>query len=363
MFERLRVAFRDTALGPAIVIWGFGYLLLDAIAVLLGRAAPGVTLVVAIPMFALGVGQTLALCRLHNGLGSRPAWLHWPLLVIALLAATTVQALFDLYWTRMLASTLLWSWQEWALTITLPRFLTAAFGYVWTFCLSLTLLTAVQSRTRAQQNAVRAATAEAAAANAVAAALRLQLNPHFLFNTLNSIASLVTIDRKHDAERMIDRLCEFLRASLSSNPIEDVPLAHEIDTVEAYLEIETARFGERLEIEVDIAPGTEAAKVPNFILQPLVENAIKHGVSALRGPATLSIVSARAGGDLLLTVVNLSPEAAASGGESSRPADSTGVGLANTRQRLANRYGGKASLETGPVPHGYRAAIRLPFAV
>jgi LytS/YehU family sensor histidine kinase len=284
------------------------------------------------------------------------------MLVLALIAATIVQALFDLYWMRLLALTFIYQWQDWALAMPLSRLLTACFVYLWTFCLALTLLGAEQARLKARENAVRAATAEAAAANAMATALRLQLNPHFLFNTLNSISSLVTVDRKEEAERMIDRLADFLRASLSANPIEDVALAHEIDTIEAYLEIEAARFGERLEIDFDIGAGTEAAKVPNFILQPLVENAIKHGVSAVRGAATLTIASGRVGSDLVLSVVNGASDPSTVG-ESSRPQGGTGVGLVNCRQRLANRYGANALLETGPVPGGYRAEIRLPFMV
>lgn len=357
MIGRLRAGFRDTPLGPAVVIWSFGYLLLDAIAFLIGRAAPGITLLASLPMFALGVGQTIALNHLKTSPRIRSGWLGWPVLIVAVLAATAVQTLFDIYWMRMLAETLFPRWQEWALTIDPQRLLTVGFGYAWTFCLALTLLGAMRV---AQENAARAASAEVEAANAVAAALRLQLNPHFLFNTLNSISGLVTLDRKQEAESMIDRLADFLRASLNANPIEDVSLAHELDTIDAYLHIEAARFGDRLEIEIDLAPGTEAAKVPNFILQPLVENAIKHGVSALQGTALLYISAAREGDGLVLSVVNSSPE---SNGESSRPVRSTGVGLTNSRQRLANRYGNKASLETGPVGDRYRATIRMPFIV
>jgi hypothetical protein len=357
VIQRLRTGFRDTPLGPTVVIWSFGYLLLDAIAFLIGRAAPGVTLLASLPMFALGIGQTLALNHLRNRPQLASAWVRWPVLIVAVIAATVVQTLFDVYWMRLLAKSLFPHWQDWALDLELPRLLTVAFGYVWTFCLALTLLAAMRSARKAQASATRAATAEAEAANAVSAALRLQLNPHFLFNTLNSIAGLVTLDRKQEAENMIERLADFLRASLNANPIEDVPLSQEIDTIDAYLHIEAVRFGDRLEIEIDLAPETEQAKVPNFILQPLVENAIKHGVSALQGTALLYIASVREADMLVLTVVNSSPE---SNGESSRLAG-TGVGLANSRQRLANRYGARASLETGPVGDRYRATIRMPF--
>ena len=208
---------------------------------------------------------------------------------------------------------------------------------------------------RAEQAEAEAARAEADAARAEAAALRLQLNPHFLFNTLNSISSLVALDRKEEAEQMIQSLGEFLRASLHADPMADVTLSEEIETIDAYLEIESARFGERLAIEIDIAPGASEAPVPNFILQPLVENAIKHGVAAVKGPATLTVSAREADGALVLAVVNTrDPDGAAD------DRSGTGIGLANIRQRLAIRYAGRAALESGPIADGWRAEIRLP---
>ena len=208
---------------------------------------------------------------------------------------------------------------------------------------------------RAEQAEAEAARAEAEAARAEAAALRLQLNPHFLFNTLNSISSLVTLGRQDQAETMIQSLGEFLRASLHADPMADVSLAEEIETVDAYLAIESVRFGDRLAIEMAVAPGLSEAPVPNFILQPLVENAIKHGVAAARGPASLTVSATEAADGLVLAVVN-TREAGSEAGKTA----GTGIGLANIRQRLAIRYGPRARLETGPVDNGWRAEIRLP---
>jgi LytS/YehU family sensor histidine kinase len=161
---------------------------------------------------------------------------------------------------------------------------------------------------------------------------------------------------------MIDRLADFLRASLEADPMADVPLARELDTIDAYLGIEAARFGERLEIDIAVDERTMGALVPNFILQPLVENAIKHGVAAQRGPATLRISAEAGAGELVLSVVNKSgePEAAAEASAEAQPRRK-GIGLTNIRQRLAMNYGHKASLETTPLPDGYVATIRLPF--
>jgi len=362
VLKQLRHRLGRTALGPIVVLWGFGYALVDIVAFLLGRSAPGSNLVSSMPMFALGVGQTLMLDWLRQTVLPRRGLLRWALLGIAVATATTIQGLFDLYWLRFLSIALFPQWQEWALVIDIQRLFTVLLLYLWTFCLALTLLWAARANARFEASAARAASAEAAAAKAESAALRLQLNPHFLFNTLNSISSLVYLDRKSEAEEMIDRLCEFLRASLSADPMADVPLAQEIDSIDAYLGIESARFGDRLDIAIDVAAGAADVQVPNFILQPLVENAIKHGVARAKGPATLEVTAAREGDSIRLCVFNgpaVDPSAADL--EDGHARRSTGIGLANIRQRLANRYGDAASLETEAGPDGYRAVIRLPF--
>ena len=361
MIDRIRSGFRNTALGPAVVIWGFGYLLVDILAFVMGRAPLGLTLTASIPMFALGVGQTLALDQLRTNLQPHTPAVRLMVLVPAMLAATVVQSLFDLYWIRWMSIMLFPRWQEWALDVTLQRLSTVGIVYLWSFCLALTLLWAMRIRGAAEATAARAASAEAAAARAEAsqhqaeaslhraeaAALRLQLNPHFLFNTLNSISSLVVLDRGEEAEQMIESLCEFLRASLNTDPMADVPLSQEIDSIDAYLNIEAARFGERLEIDISVDPDTTEVQVPNFILQPLVENAIKHGVAAIRGRASLSVATERDGNALMLSVTNTCEmndnQEAWSEGASARPR--TGIGLGNIRQRLESCYGDGARLE------------------
>ena len=363
MLEWISAKLWRTALGPAIVIWLFSYVLFDIVAFLVNRSAPGMSLLASIPMFVLGVCQTEALDMLRGRL-ERLTWaVRLSLLLGAALVATSIQSLFDLYWTRYLALTWFPTWQSWALQISSQRLLTSLILYLWTFCLALTLLWAARASRSAEASTARAAEAQAAAAKAQSAALRLQLNPHFLFNTMNSISSLVALDRKHEAEEMIERLCEFLRASLNADPMEDVPLAQEIDTIDAYLSIEATRFGERLNIAIDIAPEAINAQVPNFILQPLVENAIKHGVSRVKGQANLLIGAARQGEELVLTVENsAAAEPDGPTGEEALPTRSgTGIGLSNCQQRLANRYGQSARLVSGATPSGYQAVIRMPF--
>jgi len=320
-------------------------------------------------MFLLGVGQTIAIDRLRIFLQPRRAATRWAAILLSTGAATTLQTLFDLHWIRLIALTFLPEWQAWALLITPQRMFTVGIIYLWTYCLALTIVWASRIRGDMEASAARAATAEAAAARAEAslhraeaAALRLQLNPHFLFNSLNSISSLVLVDRKEEAEEMIERLCDFLRASLNADPMADVPLAQEIDSIDAYLGVEAVRFGGRLKIEMDIQPGTAEAQVPNFILQPLVENAIKHGVAAARGLARLKVSAAREGETLVLGVLNSAPS------EDDDALDHRldrrqGIGLLNIRQRLDACYGDRARLDTRRTANGYQAVIRLPFAL
>ena len=151
----------------------------------------------------------------------------------------------------------------------------------------------------------RAAQAEAAARAAQVRALRYQVNPHFLFNTLNSLSSLVMTGRAEQAEEMLLALSTFFRTSLSLDPSADVTLAEEIDLQRLYLEIEKVRFPSRLRVEIDIPEELESARLPALILQPLVENAIKYGVSPTTETVTLRIEARSLGdGRFSITVTN-----------------------------------------------------------
>ena len=356
----------DRALRPVLVIWGFGYLLVDITVTAMGRMPPGVSTIASIPLFILAVAWTLLLERLRQALrGRRPA-LAWLTLGTGVVGATAIHSLFDLYYFKWLSIALVPDWQRWAIDVTPERIFTVGLLYLWTFCLALTLLWAAGIGSAAERARLQASLLEAGKQRAEAAALRLQLNPHFLFNTLNSISSLVTLDRKQEAETMMEQLADFLRASLETDPMADVPLARELDTIDAYLGIETARFGERLEIEMHVAEGVSDAMVPNFILQPLVENAIKHGVARQRGPASIRISAEAGAGELVLSVINESGGDANSEtgrGEGEPRRESTGIGLANIRQRLAIDYGDRGRLETRELANGYSAVIRLPLTL
>jgi two-component sensor histidine kinase len=164
--------------------------------------------------------------------------------------------------------------------------------------------------------------------------LKMQLQPHFLFNTLNAISSLMHQDVEL-ADQMLARLGQLLRATLESAGTQEVAFKHELEFVELYLEIEQARFGPRLEVHIDAEPETMDACVPNLILQPLVENAIRHGISPRAGTGHIEIRAQRLNGSLQVQVLDDGP-----GLRTDPPAYSReGVGLSNTRERLRQLYG------------------------
>ena len=208
----------------------------------------------------------------------------------------------------------------------------------------------------------RAALAEAAARAAQVRALRYQVNPHFLFNTLNSLSSLVMTGRNEQAEEMLLKLSTFFRTSLSVDPSADVTLAEEIELQRLYLDIEKVRFPSRLRVEIDIPKEVESARLPALVLQPLVENAIKYGVSPTRDKVTLRI-EARPLGDGRMEIIVTN-----TGSPNAKPArdrdkiESTGVGIANVVQRLSARFGTHAKCEFGPLSNGgYQVHIIMPL--
>ncbi|HUX68331.1 MAG TPA: histidine kinase [Terriglobales bacterium] len=189
-------------------------------------------------------------------------------------------------------------------------------------------------------------------ARAELANLRLQLQPHFLFNTLNTISAAMYEDVER-ADAMLARLGELLRHSLAeAPPAEEVPLARELETSRLYLEIMQARFEGRLRVRYAIAAGTEAALVPPFLLQPLLENALRHGGGEAGGEIALA---ARREGDALVL------EVADGGGGGAAPAG-LGLGLGHTAQRLQRLYGDRHQFQAGARPEGgFAVRLRLPF--
>ena len=208
------------------------------------------------------------------------------------------------------------------------------------------------ARTRAAER--RGERFRSAAEAAELRSLRYQVNPHFLFNTLNSLSALVMTGKDDRAEQMIQSLSRFYRHSLADHPTGDVGLEDEIDLQEHYLEIEAARFPKRLQTNIDIPQHLAQLKVPGLILQPLVENSVKYGVSASNRPVTISITAQEEGDQLVLRVADDGP------GLPSGHAGGFGIGLANVRDRLQARFGADAKVVSGPTADGYQTELRLP---
>jgi hypothetical protein len=209
----------------------------------------------------------------------------------------------------------------------------------------------------------RAAVLQREAQDAQLRALRYQINPHFLFNTLNSLSSLVLSQRTDTAERMIMNLSTFFRTTLSADPTADVSLEEEIKLQRLYLDIEQIRFPDRLKVEVDVPEPLLSARVPVLLLQPVVENAVKYGVARSRAPVTVRVSAYEEAGRLHIKVKDdgEAPAEAPDAGEDGASA-STGVGMRNVCDRLVARYGVQAGCFHGPDPEGgYTVHVVLPI--
>ncbi len=189
--------------------------------------------------------------------------------------------------------------------------------------------------------------------------LRYQLNPHFLFNTLNAISTLVLERDTELANRMVTRLSKFLRFSLDNDPMQKITLDEELEAIGLYLGIEKVRFEERLRLEEDIEPEARQALIPSLLLQPLVENAVKYGIARSEEGGTLRIAARVFAGDLLLELSDDGPGVELVDGQLP---GADGVGLRNTRERLRELYGARQSVRLSrTVPHGLTVSIRIPF--
>lgn len=184
--------------------------------------------------------------------------------------------------------------------------------------------------------------------------LRAQLNPHFLFNAMNSVSCLLHRDPA-GADKMLSRVANLLRISLARDDSREVGLLEEVELAEEYLEIQRIRFGSRLKLDIDIADEALEARVPNMLLQPLVENACVHGVARTRGECRLEIKARPEGSELLITIYNDGPPV--------RPdwKTNSGIGLRNTIERLSLLYGEKSRLELANFQAGVRLSVRIPL--
>jgi sensor histidine kinase YesM len=227
----------------------------------------------------------------------------------------------------------------------------------WTYAMVAVVTTLVDYHDALRERTVRAARLEAQLALAQFQALRAQLHPHFLFNALNAISALIHKDPAR-ADRMLARLSELLRLAIETAGSPEVRLIDEVEFVKRYLEIERMRFGDRLDVRVDLPVETYDALVPNMLLQPLVENAVRHGVAPHPGPGRVQIRAERRGAHLDIVVSDT--------GKGIAPAPpnekGSGVGLRTTRERLEKLYGSQQELALVNVPGGgFETRVVLPF--
>ena len=253
--------------------------------------------------------------------------------------------------TVVVQSLQLTAWQE---------LIETAFGRYFMMLAWCALYLALLTGEKARAAEKREGTYKRAAKAAELRSLRYQVNPHFLFNTLNSLSALVLTGKTQAAERMIQTISTFYRRSLADDPTADVPLREEFALQKLYLDIEAVRFPHRLRAVYKLPPELEDAKVPGMILQPLVENSVKHAVAPTSEQVTITLAAREEYGRLVLTVSD-DGHGAAAPDDRRAAALGHGIGVTNVRERLEARFGGEATIVSGPVPGGYSTQLRMPI--
>jgi hypothetical protein len=346
----------------ALSIGGFWlvYFLLNTLRMMLARAEDQDGLLIRRAAVTLiGAGLTGLLCLLLRRLDGRTLSI---LVSAAFLASIPVAIAYSainylaFYVVLPLDSVLHDAWDHMGKALSAPLMIAEGATEWYFFVTSWAALYLALSYAAKVRHAERsAAQYRAAAQSAQLRALRYQINPHFLFNTLNSLSTLVLRQRTDEADRMILNLSTFFRTSLTADPTADVPLAEEIRLQRLYLDIERTRFPDRLIAQFDIPAALENASVPALILQPLVENAIRHGVAQSSRPVVIAIRARQAGADLELVVEDDGGCSSGNGGH--------GVGLRNVCDRLAARFDGAARCVHGSRPEGgFRVILTIPLS-
>ena len=334
--------------------WG-GAMLLRAVSSI-ANAQPWSFLVIVVIATITGFSISLIMSVIYRAVMNRRPIVTWGVTALVLSLAVGLYAFID-------------SW-----VISLYRQGDASFAqlFVGVFYLDLTLLIswtglyyAINFFLQVEEQNDQLMRLEAQATSAQLAMLRYQLNPHFLFNTLNSISTLVLLKQTEPANAMLSRLSSFLRYTLVNEPTARVTVAQEIETLKLYLDIELMRFEERLRTEFRIDDSVRNALMPSLLLQPLVENAIKYAVGPLEYGAEITIEAQLVGPMLRVTVSDTGPGLQLGTDPSTVfgvSTDSTGIGLANIRDRLAQAYGENQRFDISNRPEGgFQVVLELPF--
>ncbi|MEI9927231.1 MAG: histidine kinase [Sphingomonas sp.] len=242
-------------------------------------------------------------------------------LVASLLHSLINYAVFLMFFPRYYQSGFEWM-----------QYIAAMLQWFWSYAAISGMLFALHSSFDVEDRERQIGQLQRIAHQAQLRALRYQLNPHFMFNTLNSIAALISRRKTREAEAMVENLADFLRAGLSLDPLEDIPLSREVELQSLYLAIETVRFVDRLRVTIDVSDAAAGALVPSLVTQPLVENVVRHAVVDTAAATDLAITALREGDALVVSVVNTVP------GHERHIGRGTGVGLANVEARLRARF-------------------------
>jgi two-component system, LytTR family, sensor kinase len=315
--------------------------------------------------WALATPAIIRLGERFPPIGWRP-WIKWPIHLAACAAigmvfaawTTTLNLTFDPFADPTKTPT---SYETFAdfVPLSLHHFSNGVISFLVLYATTLAVGHALESRARLARQQTETARLNELLSKAQLDALRRQIEPHFLFNTLNSIAGLVRENRNDDAVTMIAGLSDFLRRVLDGSAQQQVPLSEEMEFAQRYLDIQKVRFVDRLTLSVDVPPELLTARVPVLILQPMVENAIKHGIAKRAQGGAVKIAAARSDGMLTLRVYNDGP-----GLPANWEKGNGGIGVANTRTRLASLYGDAFALELrNQPPDGVEASVSVPYRV
>jgi signal transduction histidine kinase len=329
-----------------------GYLVLRS----LGGIANAMGLLFIVPTAlttATGYSLTLLMAAAFRRLISKPPAITWSVSIVILMVASAAFSTIEV-WAHA--------------TFYRPGAMPAGVEFFGAILLDFALLAAwsalyygINYYLLLEEQIDRAQRLESQASTAQLAMLRYQLNPHFLFNTLNSISTLVLLKQTERANAMLSRLSSFMRYTLVNEPAGQVTVAQEIETLKLYLEIEKMRFEDRLRPTFHVEPAVEQARLPSLLLQPLVENAVKYAVTPQEDGADISVDARLKQGRVVIRVSDTGPGLNDTASRSTS-VSSTGVGLANIRDRLAQAYGADQhfDIET-PAEGGFAVVIDIPF--
>ena len=344
--ERMKRSVWPPAIIAILLVWGFYFVTKTGVGLILTNGWQ--YLDQRFVVMAFGIALSLLIVVLMEKTWNWPVWAKIILIIVLSCVIAIPYAAFN--WVLMFY--LEGDLDQWLLTM----------GATWSqsshWFLSITMvIVAAQYATSLLAREERMNAMESAARTMELRALRYQVNPHFLFNVLNSVAALVSDDERERAQTMLSNLAAYYRNSLTVTPLADVSLSDEIAAQQLYINIEKVRFPDRLVVAIDVPAELADVQVPSLILQPIVENSVKHSVASSSSTVTLSIIARRKDDALELSVRDV----LADSDVRKQPASAgTNTGLRNVRARLRSRFGDDASVRATPTANGHETVIVFP---